>query len=83
MASMNPNHELALLRQRVTELERSEARYRGAFESSPVSLWEQDWTAVKAHLEPLVASGVTDLDAYLRSHPSEVLACVGMVRVVV
>lgn len=79
---MDPNQELTLLRQRVAELERSEARYRGAFESSPVSLWEQDWTAIKARLDPLAASGVRDLDAYFRTHPEEVLACVGLVRVV-
>ena len=78
---MDPDHELTLLRQRVAELERSEERYRSIFESSPISIWEEDWSAVREHLGRLLASGVIDLDAYLRSHPSEVFACVGMVRI--
>ena len=77
---MNSDHELTQLRQRVTELERSEARYRNIFESSPISLWEEDWSAVKQYLDRLLATGV-DLDAYLRSHVDDVIACVGLVRI--
>lgn len=77
---MNSDHELTQLRQRVTELERSEARYRNIFESSPISLWEEDWSAVKQHLDRILATGV-DLDAWLRSHVDDVVACVGLVRI--
>ncbi|MFZ6179003.1 STAS domain-containing protein [Nannocystis pusilla] len=77
---MNSDHELTQLRQRVAELERSEARYRNIFESSPISLWEEDWSAVKQHLDRILATGV-DLDAYLRSHVDDVIACVGLVRI--
>ncbi|MFY0533440.1 STAS domain-containing protein [Nannocystis pusilla] len=77
---MNSDQELTQLRQRVTELERSEARYRNIFECSPISLWEEDWSAVKQHLDRILATGV-DLDAYLRSHVDDVITCVGMVKI--
>ncbi|WAS90565.1 STAS domain-containing protein [Nannocystis punicea] len=77
---MNSDHELTQLRQRVTELERSEARYRNIFESSPISLWEEDWSAVKQYLDRILATGA-DLDAHLRQHVDDVIACVGLVRI--
>jgi rsbT co-antagonist protein RsbR len=82
MASGDTNEEVTLLRQRIADLEKSEARYRNLYESSPISLWEEDWSAVKAHLNQLLASGVTDLDKYLASHVEDVFACVGMVKVI-
>lgn len=81
MTSKNPDDELARLHRRVEELEISEARYRGIFESSPISLWEEDWSGVRQHLDRLVASGATDLSAYLRSHPSDLFACLGLVKI--
>jgi len=81
MTSTNSNDELTRLRRRVEELERSEARYRGIFESSPISLWEEDLSGTKQHIDRIVASGVTDLDAYFQSHPGELLACIGEVKI--
>ena len=71
-----------MLRRRIDELEKREARYRNLYESSPISLWEEDWSAVKAYLNQLIASGVEDLDEYLASHVEEVFACVGMVKII-
>lgn len=78
---MNTYDEFILLRHRHAELEKSEARYRNIFENSPISLWEEDWSAPKARLNQIVASGITDLDAYFKSHISEVVACASMVKV--
>ena len=36
-------------------LEESEARYRGLFNNSPVSIWVEDWSGVKAGIEALPA----------------------------
>jgi rsbT co-antagonist protein RsbR len=80
MASVDTNDEL--LRQRIAELEKSEVRYRSIFEHSPISLWEEDWSAVKAYLDQLIASGVTDLDGYFKTHFNDVIACVSMVKII-
>ena len=53
-------------------LRESESRYRGLFEDSPISLWEEDFSAVKQRLNTLQSEGVTDMHAYLESHPEEV-----------
>ncbi len=50
-------------------LKRSEARYRRIFENVPVSIWEEDFTAVQSALQDLKSRGVTDLEAYMEEHP--------------
>ena len=42
-------------------LRESEERFRGLFEDSPVSLWEEDFSAVKQHLDALKAESASDL----------------------
>jgi PAS domain S-box-containing protein len=58
----------------------SEARYRDLFENSPISLWEQDFSAVKQRLDALRAEGVTDFRAYLATRPGLVAELVGLVK---
>ena len=62
-------------------LKDSERHYRSLFEDSPVAMWEEDHSAVKAHLEQLAASGVADVAAYLHEHPAEYKRCVALARV--
>lgn len=81
MTSAETDHEVQLLKERIASLEKSELRYRSIFESSPVSLWEEDWSAAKARLNEILASSVTDLDAYFRSHFDDVIACVQGVKI--
>ena len=59
----------------------SEARYRGLFEDSPVSLWEEDFSQVKKRLEALRAAGVQDFRAYFAEHPEFVRQCAQEVRI--
>ncbi len=47
----------------------SEARYRELFESSPMPMWEDDWSAVKRYVDGLRQRGVEDLSGYFRDHP--------------
>lgn len=58
----------------------SEARYRDLFENSPISLWEQDFSAVKQRIDALHATGVTDFRAYLEAQPELVAELVGLVK---
>ena len=62
-------------------LKESEERFRGLFENSPVSLWEEDFSAVKQRLEIIKAEGVTDLHDFLVSHPEEVMKCASLIKV--
>lgn len=57
-----------------------EARY--LFEESPVSLWVEDFSAIKGRLDSLRKTGVTDLASYLRDHPELLEECLRLLRVV-
>lgn len=73
----------SLLRQRRHEIElrRSEARYYSFFENSPISLWEEDFSEVKAYIDRLRKSGVKDFRRYFLNHTGEVAACAGKVKI--
>jgi PAS domain S-box-containing protein len=64
------------------ELKESRERYRTLFQSSPVSLWEEDFSAVRQRFDELLAAGVTDLPQHLAEHPDEARRCAALVRVV-
>ncbi len=66
----------------INKLQQSEARYRSLFEESPISLWEEDFSAVKMYLDELRAGGMTDFAAYFEQHPAEIQRCANMVRVI-
>jgi PAS domain-containing protein len=61
------------------ERERQEL-YRSFFEHSPVALWCQDSSELKAYLDALRVSGIADLRAYFKDHPECVGQCVGKIR---
>jgi PAS domain S-box-containing protein len=63
-------------------LRESERRYRGLFEDSPISLWEEDFSAVKAHLDNLRRGGVEDFRAYFEAQPEAVGECAMMVKII-
>lgn len=68
-------------RQAEEALRESEARYRSLFENSPNSLWEEDFSAVKTHIDYLKASGVKDFRVYYDEHPEEVSKCASLVKI--
>lgn len=63
------------------ELVLSEASFRSLFEDSPISIWEEDYSAIQRRIMELRNEGVTDFDAYLKNHPDVVEECVGLVKV--
>lgn len=63
-------------------LRESEARYRSLFEHSPIPMWEEDDSAVKAYLEELAASGIDDVIGYLCSDPGAYARCLDLIRLV-
>jgi PAS domain S-box-containing protein len=58
------------LRQQVVD---QKNRYQSLFEHSPVATAEADMSGVKRYLDHLRANGVTDLRAYLRQNPDDIL----------
>ena len=73
--------ELAERRRAEAALRASEERYRTIFRTAPVSIWEEDFTAVQALLDELRDSGVTDLRAYVAAHRDVVRRALAVVRV--
>jgi PAS domain S-box-containing protein len=56
------------------------SRYRSLFEDSPISLWEEDWSGFRQHLDALRASGVTDFASYLDGDPQALSYCFSLLR---
>lgn len=73
--------EIALRVQSERALARSESRYRALFEESAISLWEEDWSQVKAFLDELPQEAVEDLFAYLKQHRDVLRRCIELIRI--
>ena len=59
----------------------SERKYRMLFEESPISLWEEDFSAAKRYMDGIRASGFVDLRKYFLDHPQDLIDCFSLVRV--
>jgi len=72
---------IAITRKQAEEaLKQSQERYHDLFEHSPISLWEEDFSAVKLRLEALQEQGIKGFRLYLQSHPELVDECAALVR---
>jgi PAS domain S-box-containing protein len=69
-------------KQAEAQLRESEQRYRYIFESTGVSIWEEDFSQVKAAIDDLKSKGVRDFREYLAAHPEFVQQAITMVRIV-
>jgi putative methionine-R-sulfoxide reductase with GAF domain len=67
---------------RTIDLSRSEARFRGLFEDVPISIWEEDFSAVRQALDALRAAGVVDFSTYFDEHPKELARLTTQVKIV-
>lgn len=65
----------------ITARKRAEQRLHNLFEASPISLWEEDYSAIKKYFDVLRTQGVTSLESYLEEHPEAVSYCVGLINV--
>lgn len=55
---------------------------RALFEHSPVSLWVEDFSGVKALLDEVAAAGVTDFRTFVDVHPEYVERCMEQIRII-
>jgi diguanylate cyclase (GGDEF)-like protein/hemerythrin-like metal-binding protein/PAS domain S-box-containing protein len=60
---------------------KSEQQYHNLFDSAAVPILEEDFSQVKASLDRIAASGVTDFRAWFREHPEEVRHCGAAIRI--
>ncbi|MGF6598083.1 diguanylate cyclase (GGDEF)-like protein [Paraburkholderia sp. GAS448] len=70
--------ELEVARHRIAE---GEQYARGLFEHSPVSLWVEDFSAVKRLLDEARAAGITDFRVFTDVHPEFVERCMQEIHV--
>ncbi|HEY9237714.1 MAG TPA: sensor domain-containing diguanylate cyclase [Burkholderiaceae bacterium] len=65
-----------------TRVVQSERYARGLFEDSPVSLWVEDFSAIKRLLDDLRARGIEDFRVFTQVHPEFVTRCMQEIRVI-
>lgn len=61
---------------------RSENRFKTIFHNTDISIWEEDFSQLKAAVEALKAEGVADMRAYLQDHPAFLDQVVQTIKVV-
>lgn len=69
-------------RQAQALLRDSERQARLLFEHSPVSLWVEDFSAVKRLLDQIRERGIVDLKTFLKVHPEFIEQCMREIRVI-
>ncbi len=62
-------------------LKESEHRYHLLFEDSPISLWEEDFSEVKAYMDMLKTKGVSDFREYFEENPDELTTCAQKIQI--
>src|SRR5574339_74642 len=62
-------------------LVKSQSRYRELFDSSPISMWEEDYSLVKRQIDLILEGGVTDLKEHLGTHPDKVMQLPALLRI--
>ena len=74
--------EQLLRKQAEAALKAQESKYRYIFEAVGVSIWEEDFSLVKAALDNLKAQGVEDFRSYFAQHPDFVEHAIKMVKII-
>lgn len=69
-------HMINEVKQREELISQSEERYRGLFQSSPVSLWEVDFSRYKNYLEKINKTSYNDIVNFFLEQPDEVFFCI-------
>ena len=63
-------------------LAQAERYARGLFENSPVSLWVEDFSTIKALIDDVRAQGIEDFRVFTQVHPEFVERCMMEIRVI-
>jgi signal transduction histidine kinase len=82
VAILETNNDISDRRRAEDALRESEGRYRSIFRTAAVSIWEADFSQIKAAIDELRAQGVENLPAYFAEHPEFVRKSISLARVV-
>ncbi len=66
----------------ITQRVKAERHARDLFDLSPVSLWVEDFSAVKRLLDGVRAQGIGDFSTFLKVHPEFITRCMQEIRVI-
>jgi PAS domain S-box-containing protein len=82
MALVGDQIALGIQRKRAEQaLIGSEGKFRYVFETAGVSIFSEDWSAIRELFHDLREAGVTDLRAYLEAHPHVVMDVIPLVKI--
>src|SRR5437867_7828950 len=81
-AILETNNDITERKRAEAELRESEKRYRHIFQTAGVSIWEEDFSQVKAAIDDLKAQGVRDFSQYLAAHPEFIQQAISMVKII-
>jgi len=81
-AILETNNDITKRKEAEARLRESEQRYRYIFDSTGVSIWEEDFSQVKVAIDELRSRGVRDFREYFAAHPEFVQQAITMVRIV-
>ncbi len=65
----------------ITPLKQAERRFQSLFEAAPISIWQEDYSALKCYFDELRAQGVTDLRQYIEDNSGIVQHCMSLLKV--
>ncbi len=63
-------------------ISKADIKYKNLFEESPISIWEEDFSAVYKYINSLRIKGVTDFKEYFANNPEQVDKCSRLIKVV-
>jgi probable HAF family extracellular repeat protein len=72
---------VAGLRSSAERQRKSTASYHTIFENSPISIWEEDFSEIKARFLCLRREGITDLESHFNQRPEAVQQCAELIRI--
>ena len=82
VAILETNNDITERRRAEEALRESAKRYRSIFHTAGVSIWEEDFSQVKAAIDELKAQGVRNFRQYLATHPAFVRHAIAMVKII-